>query len=32
MSGNACVAGLDFDADSVRSIVADATTGSVLGR
>ena len=31
MSGNACVVGIDFGTDSVRSIVADATTGSVLG-
>ncbi len=31
MSGNACVVGIDFGTDSVRSIVADATNGSVLG-
>ena len=31
MSGNACVVGIDFGTDSVRSIVADATTGGVLG-
>jgi L-ribulokinase len=31
MSGNACVVGIDFGTDSVRSIVADAATGSVLG-
>jgi len=31
MSGNACVGGIDFGTDSVRSIVADVTTGSVLG-
>jgi len=31
MSANACVVGIDFGTDSVRSIVADATTGSVLG-
>ena len=31
MSGNACVVGIDFGTDSVRSIVADATSGSVLG-
>jgi L-ribulokinase len=30
MSGNACVVGIDFGTDSVRSIVADATDGSVL--
>jgi len=30
MSSNACVVGIDFGTDSVRSIVADATTGSVL--
>jgi len=30
MSGNACVVGIDFGTDSVRSIVADATTGAVL--
>jgi L-ribulokinase len=30
-SGAACVVGIDFGTDSVRSIVADATTGSVLG-
>ena len=31
MSGNACVVGIDFGTDSVRTLVADATTGSVLG-
>lgn len=31
MSGSACVVGIDLGTDSVRSIVADATTGSVLG-
>jgi L-ribulokinase len=31
MSGNGCVVGIDFGTDSVRSIVADATTGKVLG-
>ncbi len=31
MSGNACAVGIDFGTDSVRSIVADATSGSVLG-
>jgi L-ribulokinase len=31
MSGNACVVGIDFGTDSVRSIVADATDGTVLG-
>jgi len=31
VSGNACVIGIDFGTDSVRSIVADATTGDVLG-
>ena len=31
MSGAACVVGIDFGTDSVRSIVADATSGSVLG-
>ena len=31
MSGAACVVGIDFGTDSVRSIVADATTGRVLG-
>jgi L-ribulokinase len=31
MIGNACVVGIDFGTDSVRSIVADATDGSVLG-
>jgi L-ribulokinase len=30
-SGAPCVVGIDFGTDSVRSIVADATTGSVLG-
>jgi L-ribulokinase len=30
MSGNACVVGIDFGTDSVRSVVADATDGSVL--
>ena len=30
MSGNACVVGIDFGTDSVRSIVADATTGAML--
>jgi len=31
VSGAACVVGIDFGTDSVRSIVADATTGGVLG-
>jgi len=31
VSGAACVVGIDFGTDSVRSIVADATTGKVLG-
>ncbi len=31
MSGAPCVIGIDFGTDSVRSIVADAATGSVLG-
>jgi len=31
VTGAACVVGIDFGTDSVRSIVADATTGSVLG-
>jgi len=31
VSGAACVVGIDFGTDSVRSIVADATSGSVLG-
>src|SRR4051812_42235827 len=31
MSANACVVGIDFGTDSVRSIVADATSGTVLG-
>ncbi len=31
MSGPACVVGIDFGTDSVRSVVADATTGKVLG-
>jgi len=31
VSGSACVIGIDFGTDSVRSIVADATTGDVLG-
>jgi L-ribulokinase len=31
MSGHACVVGIDFGTDSVRSIVADATSGTVLG-
>jgi L-ribulokinase len=31
VSGAACVVGIDFGTDSVRSIVADATTGRVLG-
>ncbi len=30
-SATACVVGIDFGTDSVRSIVADATTGRVLG-
>ena len=30
MTSAACVIGIDFGTDSVRSIVADATTGSVL--
>jgi L-ribulokinase len=29
--GAACVVGIDFGSDSVRSIVVDATTGNVLG-
>ena len=31
MSGAGCVVGIDFGTDSVRSIVADATNGDVLG-
>jgi L-ribulokinase len=31
MSGHACVVGIDFGTDSVRSIIADATSGTVLG-
>jgi L-ribulokinase len=31
MDRNACVVGIDFGTDSVRSIVADATSGTVLG-
>jgi L-ribulokinase len=31
VSGAACVIGIDFGTDSVRSIVADATNGRVLG-
>ena len=31
MSGSACVVGIDFGTDSVRSIVVDSTDGSVLG-
>jgi L-ribulokinase len=31
MSGSACVVGIDFGTDSVRSIVVDTTTGTVLG-
>lgn len=31
MSAAACVVGIDFGTDSVRSIVADATSGKVLG-
>lgn len=31
MTGAACVVGIDFGTDSVRSVVADASTGSVLG-
>ncbi len=31
MNGAACVVGIDFGTDSVRSIVVDATTGNVLG-
>jgi L-ribulokinase len=31
LSGTACVVGIDFGTDSVRSIVADATDGRVLG-
>src|SRR5690242_11000574 len=30
-SATACVVGIDFGTDSVRSIVVDAATGSVLG-
>jgi L-ribulokinase len=30
-SASPCVVGIDFGTDSVRSIVADATTGAVLG-
>ncbi len=30
-SATVCVVGIDFGTDSVRSIVADATTGAVLG-
>ena len=31
MSNAPCVVGIDFGTDSVRSIITDATTGSVLG-
>jgi L-ribulokinase len=31
MSSSPCVIGIDFGTDSVRSVVADATDGSVLG-
>jgi len=31
VSGTACVVGIDFGTDSVRSIVVDATTGRALG-
>jgi L-ribulokinase len=31
VSGSACVVGIDFGTDSVRSIVVDATTGRTLG-
>jgi DNA-binding CsgD family transcriptional regulator len=31
VSGSACVVGIDFGTDSVRSIVVDATTGRALG-
>jgi len=31
VSGSACVVGIDFGTDSVRSIVVDSTDGSVLG-
>ncbi|HWA77048.1 MAG TPA: ribulokinase [Polyangiaceae bacterium] len=31
MNASACVVGIDFGTDSVRSIIADATTGRVLG-
>jgi L-ribulokinase len=31
VSASACVIGIDFGTDSVRSVVVDATTGSVLG-
>ncbi len=31
MTNAACVIGIDFGTDSVRSLVADATSGSVLG-
>jgi L-ribulokinase len=31
VTGAACVVGIDFGTDSVRSIVADAATGSVIG-
>ena len=31
MSNAPCVVGIDFGTDSVRSIVADATSGTVLG-
>ncbi|HKO53237.1 MAG TPA: ribulokinase [Polyangiaceae bacterium] len=31
MNGPACVVGIDFGTDSVRSIVVDASTGNVLG-
>lgn len=31
MTDSACVLGIDFGTDSVRTVVVDATNGSVLG-